>query len=256
MTLNPAGEASFDFFTKKAKSEIVIHKESALPWTQKTAAIRNEMKRIETRSGASRERNLATFERKLQGNGYSSDDIQRARPPRRRSATRTQPSGPVYYIDLPYLGEGAEHRLRRAFAREGINVRAYRRSRTILDYVRPRHPEVRRCTWESCPMKETGRCFNKNVVYEVTCTPCGQRYVGSTTRPVHERIREHTVNGRGSTVHNHLLACGEGTARVRIRIVAKEKDEVNTRLREAIVIKQTRPELNTREESDLVDLLF
>ena len=125
-----------------------------------------------------------------------------------------------------------------------------------MDYVRPRQPEVRRCIWESCPMKETGQCFSKNVVYEVICTPCGRRYVGSTTRPVHERIREHTANGRGSTVHNHFLTCGEGTARVSVRIVAREKDEVNTRLREAIVIKRTRPELSTREDSDLVDLIF
>ena len=90
----------------------------------------------------------------------------------------------------------------------------------------------------------------------MTCKPCGQRYVGSTTRPLHERLREHTVSGRGSTIHSHLIVCGGGTARIRVNIIAREKDEVNTRLREAIVIKRTEPELNTREESDLVDLVF
>ena len=52
------------------------------------------------------------------------------------------------------------------------------------------------------------------------------------------------------------MACGEGAAQVRIRILAREKDEVNTRLREAITIKRLRPELNTRSESDLVDFVF
>ena len=255
--INPSGEASFVFFTKDAKSDIFVHKESAHSWSQKTAAIRNEARRIEARSGGDdRERNIAAFERKLQHNGYSQEDIRRAQPPSRRRPPRTRLGGTPYYIDLPYLGESAEHKIRRAFTREGINIRVYRRSTTILDIVRPRKPDMRRCTWEACPTKQEDKCFVRNCVYEITCTPCGRRYVGSTTRPLHERIREHTSSGRGSTVHGHLVTCGGGTARVRVRIVTKEKDEVNTRLREAIVIRKTQPELNTREESDLVDLVF
>ena len=44
-------EAAFDLYTKAAKTEIFLHKQSALPWSQKTAAIRNELNRIEVRSG-------------------------------------------------------------------------------------------------------------------------------------------------------------------------------------------------------------
>ena len=94
------------------------------------------------------------------------------------------------------------------------------------------------------------------MVYEITCSPCGGRYIGSTTRPLHERIKEHTATGRGSAIHGHLLGCGEGTAQVQVRVLTREKDEVNTRLGEAIAIKRLRPELNTRADSDLVDLVF
>jgi hypothetical protein len=41
-----------------------------------------------------------------------------------------------------------------------------------------------------------------------------------------------------------------------VRILANEKDAVNTRLREAILIKKRRPQLNTQADSDLVDLIF
>ena len=58
VAITPTGEASFNFYTKKAKSEIFIHKESAIPRIQKTAAIRNETKRIEARSGSNRDRGL------------------------------------------------------------------------------------------------------------------------------------------------------------------------------------------------------
>ena len=68
--------------------------------------------------------------------------------------------------------------------------------------------------------------------------PCGQRYIGSTTRPLHERVREHVETGRGSAIHEHLVACGGGAAKTQVRILAREKDEVGTRLREAITIKR------------------
>ena len=41
-----------------------------------------------------------------------------------------------------------------------------------------------------------------------------------------------------------------------VRILAKEKDAINARLREAITIKKRSPELNVRRDSDLADLVF
>ena len=74
-------------------------------------------------------------------------------------------------MHLPFLGESAEHKIRRAFLKEDVNIRIVRRSTTLLDIVRPKQPEVRRCKWDSCPTKEEGVCFTRNCVYEVTCLP-------------------------------------------------------------------------------------
>ena len=255
--INDTGEVAFNFYTKEAKSSIFMHKESALPWQQKAAAIQNETKRIEARSeGEDRTRNEAAFEAKLRENGYNESDIQLLKSTSRRRRLNRVCQGPVHYIDLPYVGEKAERRFRRVFKQEGVNIRIYRKSRTLLDIVRPRQPESRRCTWPTCPTREKALCYRKNCVYDIKCSPCGCHYIGSTTRPLHERIREHTTKGRGSTIHEHLIRCGGGTAQVEVRILAQEKDEVNTRLREAIIIKKQRPELNTREESDLVNIIF
>jgi hypothetical protein len=244
------GEVSFDFFTKKARTSVFMHRHSALPWNQKVSTIYNERKRIEARSTNTNSENQASFTEKLHKNGYTDTDI--ARTHRRNDINQRRANTRPYYIDLPFWGDGVEHRIRKAFAREGIHIRPYRRSTTILDIVRPRQKEIRSCTWPTCPTKETGICFRKNCVYLLTCMPCGQRYVGSTIRALHERIREHTFSGRGSMIHGHLLTCGRGTARAQVEIVAHERDEVNTRLREAIVIKRLRPQLNTQEDSDLI----
>jgi hypothetical protein len=183
------GQASFDFYAKEAKRGLFIHKDSALPWSQKAAAVRNERRRIAHRSSDTAGINLAAFNGRLRSSGYTSRDLQRLEPTHRRRARRTdRPENAARYIDLPFLGEGAERRIRNAFHDEGINIRLYRRSWTLTDVLRPRQREPRRCIWPTCPTRgTTTSCFARNCVYEVTCTPCGRQYIGSTTRPLHER---------------------------------------------------------------------
>ena len=153
--------------------------------------MRNQRRRIEARSN---EESVTTaFNVKLRSNGYTTEDLQRLGPARRRRGPRRpRLEGPVHYLDLPFLGESAERRIRRAFTREGVNIRVFRRSTSILDVVRPRRQELRKCSWPTCPTAATALCFIKNCMNQVTYEPCGQSYVGSTTRPLHERIREHT----------------------------------------------------------------
>ena len=69
----------------------------------------------------------------------------------------------MHYIDLPFLGEGAERKIRKAFTQEGINIRVYRRSTTILDIVRPRQPEVRRYMWVDCPHQGDGQVLRQEL---------------------------------------------------------------------------------------------
>ena len=88
---------------KKAKTNIFMHKDSALPWSQKSATIRNEQRRIAVRSSESEEANQAAFIEKLRTNSYTTKDLRRVNPanPRRRR-DRPPPEGTVHYIDLPF----------------------------------------------------------------------------------------------------------------------------------------------------------
>ena len=75
MRIASDGEASFDFYAKEAKSDIFMHKESALPWRQKAAAIRNEQHRVASRSSTNEPRNQAALREKLRANGYAARDL-------------------------------------------------------------------------------------------------------------------------------------------------------------------------------------
>ena len=67
--IDAGGDVSFDFYIKEARSEIFMYKDSALPWRQKAATIRNEQGRIAARSSETNEVNQAAFRQRLRTNG-------------------------------------------------------------------------------------------------------------------------------------------------------------------------------------------
>lgn len=128
---------------------------------------------------------------------------------RRRRPQRNQ--GTVHYLNLPFRVERADHKIRRNFTREGFNICIVRRSTTILDIIRSNSQATggQDLQVDFLPHgMKAGKCLIKDCVYQITCLPCELYNVESTIRPLHERIREHIANGRGSTIHDRLTACG------------------------------------------------
>ena len=50
------------------------------------------------------------------------------------------------------------------------------------------------CTRDKCPISNTNLCLQRNSVYQITCNNCNEEYIGSTTRFIHDRVREHLNN--------------------------------------------------------------
>ena len=86
---------------------------------------------------------------------------------------------------------------------------------------------------------------------------CSQHYIGSTTRFIHDRVREH-LNNDNSSVKKHILKCQNKVHKgIEIKTITLEKDPANLRLFEAFYIRKYKPALNSREEcSEFADLLF
>ena len=111
------------------------------------------------------------------------------------------------------------------------------------------------CKLTNCIISNT-KCYQRGVVYKVTCNKCLSFYIGSTIRQLHERIGEH-VSGRNSSIYKHLIACDNNKNNLKIEIIDRERDPVNIRLLEAFYIKILKPSLNSREEScEMDNLLF
>ena len=95
----------------------------------------------------------------------------------------------------------------------------------------------------------------KNV--QITCNNCNQHYIGSTTRFIHDRVREH-LNNDNYSVKKHLSKSQNNVYKgIEIKSIVLENDPANLRLFEAFYIRKYKPTINSREEcSEFADLIF
>ena len=106
-------------------------------------------------------------------------------------------------------------------------------------------------------------CTRTHVVYEITCELCGECYVGSTVRALHDRAREHIASAKNQTkasamgVHyKNAYKNLKSNPKLRFRIVcATEKNELRWRIEEALAIRTRKPTLNRRGEETGIDFL-
>ena len=100
---------------------------------------------------------------------------------------------------------------------------------------------------------EEMKCTSSRVAGAIT-----EQYISSTTRFIHDRVREHINNENSSLKKRHIYSCqNEDYKGIEVKITMSEKDRVNLRLYEAFYIRNFKPTLNSREEcKEFADLLF
>jgi hypothetical protein len=195
------------------------------------------------------------FDNLLHENGYPPNII------RNSYATRSPPRQNIpldyFYIKIPFVNDTINWKLKSIFRSEDIPVRFYHTNKSLRSLLsKKRNPSV--CTLTACPMKNSGLCNYQNVIYEVLCKTCHKIYIGSTIRSLHTRFREHTQSVN-SSIFKHLQVCPPYRSiqeKLHIRILAKESDNINIRIKEAIFIKEKRPKLNSKEELSELQMLL
>ena len=160
------------------------------------------------------------------------------------------------YLKIPYISERLNHKITNIFRKENIPVRVAHKSYTLRQALSHTSTE-RECTRDNCPIANTGLCLRRNAVYQLTCNSCDQQYIGSTTRFIHDRVREH-LNNDNSSVKKHNSSCQNNDHKgINMKIIMSENDPANLRLYEAFYIRKYKPTLNSREEcTEFAELLF
>ena len=84
------------------------------------------------------------------------------------------------------------------------------------------------------------------------CLKCQATYIGSTKRPLHQRIKEH-YQSPASSIYNHRNIC---EANFEVIIIATDHKINRLRLKEAIVIRDNNPAINNKSErEELLNLI-
>ena len=258
VTISKDGRSSFEFYKKTAKKPIFVHHRSAIPKKSKINFIHNERKRIEdkcsTKTIARKHQN--SFDDVLRLNGYPESIIDQTKHSQNHLKNPRPLNTEWSYLKIPYLSERLNYRITSIFRNEGIPVRVVHKSYTLRRALSHNNKE-RTCTRANCPISDTKLCLTRNAVYQITCNNCNQHYIGSTTRFIHDRVREH-LNNDNSSVKKHLSKCQNNVYKgIEIKSIVLENDPANLRLFEAFYIRKYKPTINSREEcSEFADLLF
>ena len=225
--------SSFEFYKKPAKKPLFVHHQSAIPTKSKLNFIRNERKRIKDRcsSNISTKQHLNTFDGILHLNGYPEKGIEQTKRPQNPQQTLNLPTQNGHTLrSLTFLNDSITGSLT-FFEKKNTPVRIAHRSYTLpIRQALSHTSKERKCTGDKCPISNTGLCLRRNAVYQLTCNSCDQQYIRSTTRFIHDRVREH-LNNENSSVKKHIYSCQNIDCKgIDVKIIMSENDPANLRL--------------------------
>ena len=245
------GQAQLDFYKKHARSDVFMRFDSAIPTSLKAHIVGNEVRRIRLRSTPAREEsNVESFREVLRANAYPENWIrENTRPSMRPNRRREEKQ--FFYLRLPFICDAVYNRVRRILAKHRLPVRVVHQQRSLRNCLSVRPAPA--CTLRECPVSDPRLCLTRFCVYSLTCSSCSSAYIGSTTRPLHTRIKEHYTRSE-SSVFKHRVSCNSDFTP---RVVCRERDITSLRIAEALVIKANEPSINSRQErAELDGLLF
>ena len=260
--INQDGSLSYHLHTKAASKQITLHHDSHHPDSVKRAIVSNEIRRATRNSSPENSAEaLKSVINKLTNNGYPANMIQHAIQKPYKNPQRTQRRTiKCSTLCLPFVSNRFDTEVRRSLIRHNITAGiVHPRPQTILQLAQPK-TKLPDCKLRNCPIPYL-RCTACFVVYEVKCEICKAIYVGSTTRALHDRAKEHVT---AATKHSRTSAIGEhyqlhhptDEPRLLFRIIRRtKKDELRLRIEEALMIKELAPTINRRCEETGLDFL-
>ena len=163
----------------------------------------------------------------------------------------------VYFVAAT-PGSQLAHQCQKVFGRCNLKVKVVERTGKTIKQLLVKSNPLRKdiCKCQVCNVAGKQICKVRDCVYEMTCSLCLQRYVGETSRSLHERYKEHMYllerKDNASVMYRHMQQHHKGQAeqvRWQVKILARcPGDPALRQATESTFIHNERPELNGRGE--------
>ena len=239
------------FYVKEANRNLFIHAKSALPDYIKRNAIKEELHRAKSMCSdeSSKQEAVQRTLNKFQANGYNRKKVNQYIRRSNSSTRKHQRHDQSCILKVPFVSDQFNGQLKRLIKKTSLDIRIVTQSAPSLFHQLNKNKRYQQCNRPSCPIQDPTLCNATNVVYQATCTVCGQFYIGSTSPPFHNRVAQHLQPSRKTAVHNHATTHKQ-TAKVifKFSIISRHQSEIRCRIAEALIIARRSPPLNARDE--------
>ncbi|EYC29326.1 hypothetical protein Y032_0006g2917 [Ancylostoma ceylanicum] len=243
------GKPEIRWYRKPSSKNIMLHSRSAHPTYMKVNVVRN-LKGTSERIAANDRESDETIQRILSENGYKNGSMNTWRP-------HSAPDGIA--LVLPYLNEHISKQVNIIVKRCGLPVRLiFRPPPTLREILTSSRIYESGCDAEDCQFCGDHKiCHLRGTVYMITCTKCGQRYIGETGRPLRERLNEHrrafaspqSYPTNSFSKHRTAMHTRESLPLLEVTVLHRYLEHpVERKIMEAREIKRHHPEINSRDE--------
>ena len=228
------GGIKLTVYRKPTHTDQYLHFSSNHPLEHKRSVIRTLMHRAKDyiTTNEDKKSEIEHVKKVLTANGYTKWSMHLPKPREKdqdnaKKKTHTKGS-PI--IGVPYVKGLSEH-LVRIFRSYDIATfhKPQNQIRSILVHPKDKTPDENKC----------------GVVYKITCDQnSNHTYIGETKRSLGTRVKEHQKYDHPTAVGEHCIASGHSISLHKSKILCREADWTQRKIKESIYIRQLHPTMN------------
>ena len=255
------------FYRKPTKKQITLHKESHHPLEIKEEVIKNYYRNAENVSSCEtrKQESWEICDKLFKNNGYKNPQEVTKKKQKNRKKNKSNESQKVC-LSLPYISNRVSNIVKNFIKKKKLNIRVNfkpgKKLRELFCCSRPR--DNRTCIKNKCnicSMMTNKDCSLVGPIYQITCKLCSQIYIGETSRSANERLAEHLRYATkpncksyyGEALAEHYRTLHKDTVpRLEFEILDREMNTVRRKIKEAYYIMQKVPQINDKEECDMI----
>ena len=163
-----------------------------------------------------------------------------------------------FYMSIPFINENINKHINKILRKEKLPIILTHKSKSLQNELRnDTDTKTSQCKNTPCFVNNPNICNTKCIIYKIFCKSCKQNYIGSTIRRLHDRIKEHFTQ-KTSSIYKHQQKHTNKNINetYTIKILHKDTDTINLRIKEAIIIRKMKPQINSREELNELDFIL
>ena len=250
-------EVKYTWYSKECHSNITLKPDSWLPRHVKTNFVTNRVRQIALKCSDDKMQSAAfkKLKQRFRTNGYKNVNFQKII----RHKNKTPELNNFVLLQTGFINDRFNNKIHKILKHYDLPIKNISKPHyKISQCLGPIKKKEKHANCDICNrLPENNYCYERFVVYKITCKHCNNFYIGETCRPFHQRFNEHrrSLQSRDqkSALSDHVIEAHSDLADVTpddflFTYLAKFRTPVETRISEARFIDLLQPSLNRRIE--------